>query len=78
MIYVGFLRYISTPERIRKIISTICRILFRNKKRAHLRNLIEAKAASSAEASPSINEFCSKMLEFMDLKSEIDTLLNEK
>ena len=23
-------------------------------------------------------EFCSKMLEFMDLKSEIDTLLNEK
>ena len=30
MIYVGFLRYISTPERIRKIISAICRILFRN------------------------------------------------
>ena len=29
-------------------------------------------------ASPSMNEFCSKMLEFMDLKSEIDTLLNEK
>lgn len=45
---------------------------------SHLRNLIEAKAASSAEASPSMNEFCSKMLEFMDLKSEIDTLLNEK
>ena len=45
---------------------------------SHLRNLIKAKAASSAEASPSMNEFCSKMLEFMDLKSEIDTLLNEK
>lgn len=44
---------------------------------SHLRNLIEAKAASSAEASPSMNEFCSKMLEFMDLKSETDTLLNE-
>ncbi|MEQ1384073.1 hypothetical protein ABLW58_25825, partial [Salmonella enterica] len=44
---------------------------------SHLRNLIKAKAASSAEASPSMNEFCSKMLEFMDLKSEIDTLLNE-
>ena len=45
---------------------------------SHLRNLIEAKAASSAEVSPSMNEFCSKMLEFMDLKSETDTLLNEK
>ena len=45
---------------------------------SHLRNLIKAKAASSAEASPSMNEFCSKMLEFMDLKSETDTLLNEK
>ena len=38
----------------------------------------QGKVASSAEASPSMNEFCSKMLEFMDLKSEIDTLLNEK
>lgn len=45
---------------------------------SHLRNVIEAKAASSAGASPSMNEFCSKMLEFMDLKSEINTLLNEK
>lgn len=45
---------------------------------SHLRNLIEAKAASSAEVSPSMNEFCSKMLEFMDLKSETDTLSNEK
>ncbi len=36
------------------------------------------QGASSAEASPSMNEFCSKMLEFMDLKSETDTLLNEK
>ena len=45
---------------------------------AHLRSIIEAKAASSAEVSPSMNEFCLKMLEFMDLKSEIDTLLNEK
>ncbi|MDE5711315.1 MAG: hypothetical protein K2I27_09410, partial [Bacteroides sp.] len=45
---------------------------------SHLRSVIEAKAASSAEASPSMNGFCSKMLEFMDLKSEINTLLNEK
>lgn len=45
---------------------------------SHIRNLIEAKAASSAKASPSMNEFCLKMLEFMDLKSETDTLLNEK
>ncbi|MDY3069850.1 MAG: DUF5691 domain-containing protein [Parabacteroides sp.] len=45
---------------------------------SHLRNLIEVKAASSVEVSPSMNEFCSKMLEFMDLKSETDTLLNEK
>lgn len=45
---------------------------------AHFKNLIEAKAASSAEVSPSMNEFCSKMLEFMDFKSETDTLLNEK
>ena len=44
----------------------------------HIRNIIEAKAASSAGISPSMNEFCTKMLEFMDLKSEIDTLLNEK
>ena len=45
---------------------------------AHLRYLIEAKAASSEETSPSMSEFCSKMLEFMDLKAETDTLLNQK
>ena len=45
---------------------------------AHLRSLIEGKAASSEKTSPSINEFCSKMLEFMDLKAETDSLLNQK
>lgn len=44
---------------------------------AELRSLVEAKANASAQASPSMNEFCSKMLEFMDLKSEINTLFNE-
>lgn len=44
----------------------------------HLRNLIEAKATTLAEATPSMNEFCTKMLEFMDLKSEIDTSFKEQ
>ncbi len=44
----------------------------------HLKNIIEAKAASPTGLSPSMNEFCAKMLEFMDLKSEINTLFNEQ
>ena len=44
---------------------------------AELRSLVEAKANASAQTSPSMNEFCSKMLEVMDLKSEINTLFNE-
>lgn len=42
-----------------------------------LRSVIKTKAATSDTATPSMIEFCSKMLEFMDLKSEIDTLFND-
>lgn len=42
-----------------------------------LRREVEARAAAAAEASPSMNEFCTKMQEFMDLKTEIDTLFND-
>ena len=38
---------------------------------------IEVRAASLVEATPSINEFLTKIQEFMDLKSKTDTLFND-
>ena len=42
-----------------------------------LRGVIESLASTTANTASSVNEFREKILEFMDLRKEIDTLFND-